>query len=574
MPIPPSRRDTGIICRQWILHATIVAAAFVLTSPIFAAPPAKAPTGSQRNSVSVAETLRARIKALLGEGRVDDAVRLSQAALRESPDDTAIRAEFVDLHLSLARNWLAEERFTDTETALDAILRVQPGQRDAALLKQSIAAARRAIPARLRQARAWIELEWFEPAFAAYRQAVALSPAHREAWIADYRAAAVGAGDDEYLTKNFHQAFYYYDAALTLGEEAGIESTSSLVSRWLQSLAHALMEDQRVHYPPAYWKLVFERIARSDYEGPDAEALKATLEAIAFEHAGDSERAAGSYARAARTTSGRASPRLAAARLAALRVIRGLYDPKATGRRAGEWRRSDTSAPQLLESDRFRVHHRNALIAQRVAQALDFHFARIADTWSLDVEEIPWNQKADIHLHPDVHAFREATGQLPPVTAISHIRLQGSEIRQKIIHVHLGDELLMSASLAHELAHLMMAELRRDRPLPAVIAEGLALHAEPDCRHRQFARLFQGLKRKTPIRRLLQFEDVHPTDASFYSEAHRLMAVLRTRTNFADILELRSSASDAQHLARKCGFSDRRQLQRIYNDSGRGPTSR
>lgn len=560
--VPRRRRipSTSLPCITFFVLALVQAP---LTHTAFADPPKRPERGGEERW-SAADRLRSRIKALLKDGRIDDAVRAAQSALRDAPDDAAVRNEFVDLHMSLARSWLIEERFADASTALEAVLRANPGQADAALLKRSIDDARRAIPSRLAQARNWIGIEWFEPAFITFRQAIALSPERRGDWLADYRTAAIGAGDDDYITKNFHQAFYYYDAAIKLGEEAGIRPAPALVSRWMQSLVHALDDDGRVRYPAAYWKIIFERIRQTNYQGPDAAALRATLEGLAFEHAGDADRAAQAYARAVDSRSRRTSSSLAAVRRAAIDALRSVYDVDAIGRRAGEWTRSDTDTPQLFESKRFRIHHRNAIVAQQVGRALDFHFERIADSWALDLDEIPWATKANIYLHSDRHAFFEATGQSPPVTAISRVRMQGTTIQQKVIHVHLADPMLLSSSLAHELAHLMTAEIRRDRPLPAVIAEGLALNAEPQCRHRQFARLFEAQKQPATIRRLLAFEDVHPTDASFYSDAHRLMRVLRTRTHPADILALRSESMDVKELARKCGFGGWKQLQRMY----------
>ncbi|MCB9852178.1 MAG: hypothetical protein H6819_03710 [Phycisphaerales bacterium] len=564
MPFHPSRRR---LSRSVFLHGllfAVIALVRMPTPPTALADPPKRPHREAPADKTAAVQLRSRIKALLKDGRIDDAVRAAQSALRDAPEDNAIRREFIDLHLSLGRSWLAEERFNDALTALDAVLRVQPGQPDAALLKKSIDDARRSIPTRLAQAREWVGIEWFEPAFNAYRQAVALAPERRNDWLKGYRAAAIGAGDDDYITKNFHQAFYYYDAALKLGDEAGIRPAPAVVSRWMQSLVHALDDDNRVRYPAAYWKIIFERISQTEYTGPDAAALRATLEGLAFEHAGDAERAVQAYGRAVRPQSRRTSSNVSAARRAAIDMVRKEYNVEAIGRRADEWKRNDTEAMQLFESDRFRIHHRNAVVAQQVGRSLDFHFARIADSWALDIDEIPWETKADVYLHSDRHAFLEATGQSPPVTAISRIRMQGGTIQQKIIHVHLADPMLLSSSLAHELAHLMTAEIRRDRPLPAVIAEGLALNAEPHCRHRQFARLFEEQKQPASIRRLLAFDDVHPTDVSFYSAAHRLMTVLRTRSHPADLLALRSESMDAKELARKCGFADARQLQLMY----------
>jgi len=559
-PRPRLRRSRRIALSALIALLCVA----VLPHPTSAAPP-KRKSHAADTEESAVRRLRSRVRRLLKEKRFEDAVRAAQIALRDAPDSPAVRREFVDLHLSIARSWLAEERFDDAATALDAALRAQPNETDALRLRQSIEAARRAAPTRVARAREWIDLEWYEPAFNTFRQAIALRPERRGEWLRDYRASAVGAGDDDYVTKNFHQAFYYYDAAIQIGLDAEIPAEPGLVSRWMQSLVHALDDDGRIRYPQAYWKVIFQRIAETRYDGPDAPALRATLEGLAFEHAGDRARAAQAYGQAIGKRLRGYATNVSAIRRTAIESLRRLYDVEAIGRRSGEWARNDTDEMQLYESPRFRIHHRNAVIAQRVGRALDFHFARIADDWALDLDEIPWEEKADIYLHTDRRAFFEATGQSAPVTAVSQIRLQGGAVRRKIIHAHLSDPMLLSSSLAHELAHLITAEIRRDRPLPAIIAEGLALHVEPQCRHRQFARLFEDLKRPAGVKRLLAFSDVHPTDAAFYAEAHRLMTVLRSRAHPADLMGLSGENIDASVLARRCDFGDARQLQSLYS---------
>ena len=101
------------------------------------------------------------------------------------------------MHLALARGWIREERFEEAQTALAAVRTVDPNHADAASLARAIDDARRYAPQHAQSATRWIELEWFEPAFNALRQVIALQPDRRDALLDAYRAAAVGAGDDD-----------------------------------------------------------------------------------------------------------------------------------------------------------------------------------------------------------------------------------------------------------------------------------------------------------------------------------------------------------------------------------------
>lgn len=541
-------------------------ASILLFAASGALPATADPNRSNPTRPANADSVRIQVTRLIKEGRIDDAVRTVQTALKNAPDDAAIRNEFIDLHLSLARGWLREERFDDVAKALTAILSVAPGQPDALRLQRAIDDARRSIPKRIDGAKRWIDIEWFEPAFNTFRQAIALSPENRDRWLDDYRAAAVGAGDDHYLTKNFHQAFYYYDAATQLDAERNRSSDATLAARWIQSAIHALSHDaDLVGYPQDHWKMIYQRAEKLRFA--EDEPFRLIIAGLAYESAGQADRAAESYINAIGDKNSRhRRDSVAALRSAALNSVRQYYDVGLTRRRIGLWQRHESGDWQTLDVGRFRVHHRNPAVAQRVEDALNFHFSRIAHRWAHDEAEIPWSQPADIYIHADADAFAVATEQPGNVTAVSHVQLQGDRVISKRIDAHQRDPLLLSSSLAHELAHLMAAELRRDRPLPPVIAEGIALDVEPACRHRQFARIFADLKHPASLTKLLAAADAHPPETNFYAEAHRLTTVLLSRVDVASLMSMTLDGHDAARIASRCGFTNKRQLQTTYRN--------
>ncbi|MBK8269242.1 MAG: hypothetical protein IPK83_13425 [Planctomycetes bacterium] len=513
---------------------------------------------------TAADKMRREVMALLSEGRVAAALNAAQAALARNKGDGAVRDEFVSLHVSLGRRLISEEEFPAAERALEAALRVDENAHAARALLRKIHGGRAAAPGRVDAARAWLELEWFEPAFVTLRQATALVPDRRQAWLGDYLAAAIGAGDDEYCTKNFHEAFYYYDAALKLGDESGVRPTASLVERWLQSLSHAMSRDvDRAAYPPAFWKLAIERsesLIRSDNHSA---LLKAALRGFAYENMGDAERAAKAY-RLCLGILDEAGGDVRALRESVIGKLRQRYDVNLCCRRDGFWGQAASGDWQIMERGPFRVHHRNEAAGRRVASAAVFQFGRIAKYLGLDADEVKWSVPCDVYLHGSAAAFREATGLGDATRAASIIHARKRNLERHEIHVYQSDPMLLSASLSHEIAHLIAASATEYRPMMGAISEGLALQMEPKCRHRQFARLFRENKHPRGLGALLGVSEAHPSEAAFYAEAFQLTAVLGNEGGYSRFLEAAGGRKTPSELARLFGFESTDALDKAY----------
>lgn len=532
----------------------LAGAALMLMIPV-ALLVASARAGEAAQRDNAATTLRQVVTEHLGEGRVDAALAAAQQALARAPDDEAVREEFIALHLALGRRMLSEENFSTADRAFGAILKVAPRHAEARRLAGAIETARRETPARVAEARQWIELEWFEPAFSTFRQAVALLPGLADEFAPDFRRAAIGAADDHYLCKNFPEAFYFYDASLKLASGPDAES---LASRWMRSMVLSLAADiDRMDYPPAYWRLTLERAASSGVTGKHAAAMKATLMGLAHEDMGRSAEAAEAYGKACGMTREKS-------RAEAVRFVRGQYDVTRSDRRRGYWQRHEEGDWQILEADGFRIHHRNREVGRLVARALRFHFDRIADLLALDAQEIPWDKPCDVYLHGTAGDFRTATGQGESVRAVSVIRRRGATLESHALHAYQQDPLLLSASLPHELAHLIIAGATHHAPMAPALSEGLALHVEPPCRRRQFARLFGQIDRPRGIADLLKVQRSHPPETAFYAEAHRLLATLRSRRDISVALELAGDEPDRRMIARLFKFQSAAALEAAY----------
>jgi len=502
-------------------------------TPVLATPPKAASPAAQR--------LRDQLLQLLHRGELDRAVTLALDAAGKSPDP-AIRSEGLSLLNSIARQSIQQDDYATADRTLSAILKVAPDNADALQMTKTITAARGALPARLREAKSWLAVEWYEPAFGVLGQAVALSPNRRAELTPDYLKAAVGAGDDHYFTKNFREAFYCFDAAIQTQIENGIAITPGLAARWLQSMAFALVEDvDRATFTPDFWKVVLRRVAAAPRaQSADAE-LRAMVRGMAAEDAGEQGPAAREYAFVAGANPAMAGDAgaLSDARRAAVSRLRAIYDPSLSDRRAGPWRTRLSGDWRVLKTPGFRIHHRNEHAARGVADALAFHFDRVCQLLGRTREQVPWPVPCDIWLYSDrAHFVREVGPKSDAVLASSDIRLLGTKLESHAVHVTQSDPMLLSSTLAHELTHLIVGAATEYRTLPGAIAEGIALAVEPRARHVQFARIHRGLARRRDAAALLQFNETHPADAAFYAEAANLVARLSARGGIAPILSL------------------------------------
>jgi len=560
MPHPTPANPVGRLYGLTLLAVLTVAVAFVPVRADDASAPSDATAKSSSPAIEV-DVLRERIKTYLQEGKLEQALTHLNDALDRAPNDAALRREGVDLYLSLARTWMTQEQFNAADRALRAVLRLDPSNPSARRLSTIIADARRRLPSQLQQAQTWLAVEWFEPAFNTLRQARGLVAQPDSAIDVAFRAAALGAGDDNYFTKSFHKAFYFYDAALQLHDSEN-PPPDSLVSRWLQSLVHALADDMdQKRYSEAYWRLTLSKAEKYAARQQTLQPLLIMLRGLAFEASGDANGAAQHYGR---VLGGQPRGNPSELRIAAQRSLRSFYNPNLSTRRGGAWQRDQRDAFVSLDTPRFRIFHTDEKIRRQIAAALDFHLQRIAELASWQLNELLWPTAIDIYIYPTDNGFTEATKQPPHVTAISRIRRDGNAIVGWSIHARATDPLLLASSLPHELFHLLMEANAASGQIPGALAEGLALHVEPPCRHRQFARLFRAQPQPATLNELVNHTTIHPTTPEFYAQSHRLIAVLRERVSFEQIATAVARGDSLSSLAQLGGYADTLRLQRRY----------
>jgi tetratricopeptide (TPR) repeat protein len=502
-------------------------------------------------------------RALRGN-RVREALEIVRRALKDFPDDPVVQRCYVELHVSLARKMIDWEDYDEADRLLDAALAVSRAEIAAHDLRVELVTRRAEVNERVAEALAWLEMEWFEPAFTALRQARGLAPDRKKEWVTSYLAAAIGAGDDLYFTRNFREAFQRYDAAARVIQdgEVGMEHLAPCSAAALQCLVFELGPKSAVlTFGEQHWNAILQiarlmRDAAQRRPPENRDGIRKTilltelfLDGVTLERARDLTGALKKYQTIVSTVSksgdlvqrfdefaGRRDA--VGARSVAIDAIRTLYSYDLSSRRTGTWQKTSSPDWQTIDGAGFRVHHRNETVGRRVSAALTFHFPKSARFFGRTPEAFQWSIPCDVYVHPDDSSFRKAVGEAAQAgPGVSSITLDGGKLRAHRIDLLQTDPMLLSSTLPHEYSHIMLAWATEYRPIPLVLREGVALHVEPECRGMQFRRLLPPRQQRRSVERLLDTADVLPADQPvFNAEAYALMARLLRRATMGDII--------------------------------------
>jgi hypothetical protein len=225
------------------------------------------------------------------------------------------------------------------------------------------------------------------------------------------------------------------------------------------------------------------------------------------------------------------------------------------------------------QTPHFDVYGRSELIAGRVSEAAEYHFAEIA-RWLGIASLDDWAPRCEIRIYADLDEFHEATGTSGVTRAVSRTRVQGDRVLLRQISAFQSDPWLLSATLPHELTHILLAEAAQSgemtgqRPVPRpseeatgpdtasqqavappfALDEGLAVQVEPPARRLQYRRL---LAEHTPNPlNLLQINQLIGDQAAFYARCDALAEFILRQAGVKGLIALcrRSDGNPGQAL--------------------------
>lgn len=490
------------------------------------------------------------VKELIRQNRINEAIETVRRARQESPESYEIKRCYVEVHTSLADRMIQAEGYLMADRLINEALAVVPDDRGALLLQQQLAELRQGIPRRIAEAHAQLEVEWFEPAYVALRQARALTAQPDSEWTQMFVAAAIGAGDDQYLVQEFQEAFKRYHAVVQLVRRKEVPEAvlRPCVAQALQSMVLRVADETDLHnYDNARWGSIVEAmkglgsvLSNSKGRLPAAAAQLAGLSewmfyGLSFERGGDAAKAREKYGEVAHEM--RPLGDVLAARRLAADSLRKHYTPSVAQQRVEGVRQPDADW-QEVRSEHFILRHRSRAAAPRVVQALEFHFARVARELGRRTEDVRWAVPCEVFLYPNAEGIPRELRHPAAALSAHAIEAEGGRLRSQAMHVTLADPLLFSVRLPYEIAHVMVAALTDYRPSPAALREGIAVSVEPEFSRRVLQRLAPVKSQRHAIVELLKRADFHAgNDAAFTAEAYALVQTLCVRGTLGDVVD-------------------------------------
>jgi hypothetical protein len=424
------------------------------------------------------------------------------------------------------------------------------------------------------EASALLKQELYDPAAQRLLDAAGFreSPGDLTAPLAE---ALKGVGDDNYRARNFPQAMAAYGQYLRVVPAA----VDDIRQRWLQCLVETLTaRPHGARLSQDAWLTLMAQAGPILQARPN-ELLGRVLAGMALEDTSDSVAPAmEEYAVAVGRPAGQGAGQSAsmaeflAARQAAFERARRQFEFPADFERDGVWATVLEGEPRAIEGEGFVVRHRNAFAGQQVAAAVAYHLPRLADHLGVDRAALP---VMTVNLHGDRQSYRrdEQAGVGEP--ALTRLRYVDGRLSEVEIGLYQRDPALLSATLPHELTHVLLAAALRRQILPAAVEEGLALHSELAYRHTQMRRIMRQLfvdsagQVDTPDLAVLLSHRTAPKEDAlrFYAASYAWVSFLAGAGPVSKVIVTARAAGDASDMkawAGAYGVADAAALQRAF----------
>ena len=182
---------------------------------------------------------------------------------------------------------------------------------------------------------------------------------------------------------------------------------------------------------------------------------------------------------------------------------------------------------ETLESENFTILHYNGALAERVAEAAEYHRTRIMQDLGLSGA---WKGKCKIYIHRTQAEYTMKTGQPEWTGGCSRYNSEGSHIVELQIHSWQTSPRLLKSVLPHEITHCVVyANLPDPGNMPRCLHEGIAVLMEPPYRQDYFLDFLRSRMQSQeflPLADLISARD-YPRDPDFfYAEGFALVQYL------------------------------------------------
>jgi hypothetical protein len=185
---------------------------------------------------------------------------------------------------------------------------------------------------------------------------------------------------------------------------------------------------------------------------------------------------------------------------------------------------------QVHETANFRIHHCDPALAERAGAVAESARTAQAQRWGSTARSTAWSPRCELYLYPTAKQYAEATGQPERSPGISTMSTNEVRVLSRRMSLRADNPLLLTATLPHEVTHIVLADLFVARQIPRWADEGLAVLAEPAAeQHRRQADLKEPLDggRVFKVGQLMTMDYPAPEDwPLFYAQSVSLTQFL------------------------------------------------
>ena len=181
--------------------------------------------------------------------------------------------------------------------------------------------------------------------------------------------------------------------------------------------------------------------------------------------------------------------------------------------------------------------------AKEVKRHLEHNLARYQKRWFRKEQAPKFERKIDIYLHPDKATYlsQSKAPQWSEGYTVGEYRYQ--QLLNQGVHFNTSNPQFLTATLPHELVHIVMPHRLGKHDLPKWLDEGLATAEEPLYKQRYFQRVVLDAAQTGdlfPLEELFRMKE-YPKEhriALFYAQSNRVVHYLRQQLTEEGMLDL------------------------------------
>jgi tetratricopeptide (TPR) repeat protein len=465
-------------------------------------------------------------RQLLQQRQYDRAVAALEEAYAGNKQSIEARRVLCTALWAQGTHYRILNRYREARDALEKLIKLDPqaelvqhtAQKDLA----AIGAGEKELTARIDEARSHgVSKDWLE-AIRLYEEIVQISPDARARVAGELAQCHVGLAVDLSQKKKISDATSELESALKLDP-----TLADKLERFYTSCA----------LPAVLTALERGELNRAQSDLQRVLAFAPTNRSVLYvagrlnEALGKIEEAADCYARALKMRVGNATHQYVADLRAelekSLELKPDLWKIDNSVTELSGFAKTSDGPAEKLETEHFVIYHYNETLAAQVAEAVEYHLARVMSELGLTNS---WKGKAAVYIHRTQAEYTASTGQPEWTGGFSRYSAEGNRIKDLQIHSWQTSPRLLKSVLPHEITHLIVyVNLPDVGFLPRSIHEGFAVLMEPPFRHdyfRDFLRSRLKSQDYIPLADLLAAQNYPRDPEFFYAEGYALIQYL------------------------------------------------